>query len=43
MECKESSEGGVVYRETSSDSLDEGISYVGDGGKEISNDCSTSK
>lgn len=43
MECEESSEGGVVYRETSPDSLDEGVSYVGDSGEKISNDCSTSK
>lgn len=43
MECKESGEGGVVDGEAASNSLYEGISYVGDGGEKVGNDCSASE
>jgi len=40
---KESSEGGVIYGEATSDSFDEYGSYIGDGGEEVSNDGGSSE
>lgn len=37
VEREESGEGGIVYGEASSDSLDEGASYVGDGREKVGN------
>lgn len=43
MEGKESSEGGIVYREAPSDPLNKGVADVRDGGQKISNDGCTSE
>lgn len=43
MECEESGQSGIVYGEASSDSLNQGVSYVGDSGKEVGNNCCPSE
>lgn len=43
MEGKESGEGGVVDGEAASNSLYEGVPYVGNSGEKIGDDCGTPK
>lgn len=43
VKCEEPGKGSIVYGETSSDSLNEGVSYIRYGGKKVSNNCCTSK